>query len=43
MVDQRKWRRVFKQLKHSGVLTEPSQDMQACGNVLMQIDMFRGM
>ena len=43
MVDQRKSRRFFKQVKHSGVLTEPSHDLHACGNVLMHIDMFSGM
>ena len=43
MVDQRKSRRVFKQVKHSGVLTKPSHDLHACGNVLMHIDMFSGM
>ena len=40
MVDQRRSRRVFKQVKHSGVLTEPSHDLHAGGNVLMHIDMF---
>ena len=43
MVDQRKSMRVFNQVKHSGVLTEPSHDLQACGNVVMHIDMFSGM
>ena len=43
MVDQRMSRRFFKQVKHSGVLTEPSHDLHACGNVLMHIDMFSGM
>ena len=43
MVDQRKSRRFFKQVKDSGVLTEPSHDLHACGNVLMHIDMFNGM
>ena len=42
MVDQRKWRRFFKQVKHSGVLTEPSDELHACGNVLMHIDMLSG-
>ena len=43
LVDQSKSSCFFKQVKHSGVLTEPSQDLQACGNVLMHIDMFSGM
>ena len=43
MVKQRRSRRVFKQVKHTGVLTEPSHDLRACGNVLMHIDMFSGM
>ena len=43
MVDQRRWRRFFKQVKHSGVVTELSHDLHACGNVLMHIDMFSGM
>ena len=43
MVDQPRLRRVFKQVKHSGVLTEPSHDLHACGNVLVHIDMFSGM
>ena len=43
MVDQRRWRRFFKQLKHSGVVTETSDDLHACVNVIMHIDMFSGM
>ena len=43
MVDQRRSRCFFKQVKHSGVLTEPSHDLHVCGNVLMHIDMFSGM
>ena len=43
MVDERRSRRFFKQVKHSGVLTEPSHELHACGNVLMHIDMFSGM
>ena len=43
MVDQRKWRRFFKQGKHSGLLTDLSHDLHACGNVLMHIDIIRGM
>ena len=43
MVVQRRSRRVFKQVKHSGVLTEPLHDLHASGNVPMHIDMFIGM
>ena len=43
MVDQRRSRRFFKQVKHSGILTEHSHDLHACGNVLIHIDMFSGM
>ena len=43
IVDQRRLRRFFKQVKHSGLLTEPSHDLHAWGNVLMHIDMFSGM
>ena len=43
MVDQRRSRRVFKEVKHSGVLTEPSHDLHVCGKVLMYIDMLSGM
>ena len=43
MVDQRRSRRFFMQVKHSGVLTERSHDLHAWGNVLKRIDMFRGM
>ena len=43
MVDQRRSRRIFDQVKHSGVLTEASHDLQAYGNVVMHIDMFSGM
>ena len=43
MVDQRRSRRFFKQVKHSGLLTELSHDLHACGNVLMHIDIIRGM
>ena len=43
MVDQRRSRRFFKQVKHSGVLRETSHDLHACVNVLMHIDMFSGM
>ena len=43
MVDQRKWRRFFKQVNHSVLLTDLAHDLYACGNVLMHIDMFSGM
>ena len=43
MVDQRRSRRFFKQVKHTEALTEPSHDLHACVNVLMHIDMFSGM
>ena len=43
MVDQRRSRRIFKQMNHSVLLTDLSYDLQAYGNVLMHIDMFRGM
>ena len=43
MVDQRMSMRFFKQVKHSGVLTEPSHDLHACGNVLMHMDLFSSM
>ena len=43
MVDQRRSRLFFKQVKHTEVLTQPSHDLHACGNVLMHIDMFNGM
>ena len=43
MVDQRRWRRFFKQVKQSVLLTYLSHDLHACVNVLMHIDIFRGM
>ena len=43
MVDERKSRRILKQVKQSGVLTETSHDLHACVNVLMHIDMFSWM
>ena len=43
MVDQRRSRRFFKQVKQSGVLTETSHDLHACVNILMHIYMFSGM
>ena len=45
MVDQRRSRRFYKQVNHSVLLTDHSHshDLHACGNVLMHIDMFRGL
>ena len=43
MVDQRNSRRIFKPVKRSGLLTDLSHDLHACGNVLMHIDIIRGM
>ena len=43
MVDQRKSRRIFKQVKHSVLSIELSLDLHACVNDLMHIDIFRGM
>ena len=43
MVDQRRFRRFFKQAKHSGVLTDLSHDLHAWENVVMHIDMLCGM
>ena len=43
MVDQRWSRRFFTQVKHSVLYIELSQDLHACVNVLLHIDIFRGM
>ena len=43
MVDQRSSGRIFKQVKRSVVLTEVSHDVHACENVLLHIDIIRGM
>ena len=43
MVDQRRSRRIFKQVKHSVLSIELSHDLHACVNVLMHFDIFRGM
>ena len=43
MVDQRRSRRIFKQVKHSVLCIELSHDLHACVSVLMHIDIFRGM
>ena len=42
MVDQRRSRRIFKQVKHPVLSIEPPHDLHACVNVLMHIDIFRG-
>ena len=43
MVDQRRSRRLLKQVKQSVLPIELSYDLHACVNVLMHIDMFSGM
>ena len=43
VVHQRSSRSIFKQVKHSLSSIELSHDLHACVNVLMHIDMFRGM
>ena len=43
MVDQRKSRRICKQVIHSGLPIELEHDLHACVNVLMHIDIFIGM
>ena len=43
MADQRRWRRMFKQVKRSLLSIELSHDLHACVNVLMHIDLFSGM
>ena len=43
MVDQRKSRRILKQVKHPVLPIELSNDLHACVNVLMHIDIFRKM
>ena len=43
VVDQRRSRRILKQVKHSVMSIELSHDLHACVNVLMHIDMFSGM
>ena len=43
MVDLNSSGRIFKMLKRSGLLTDLSHDLHACGNVLMHIDMLGGM
>ena len=43
MIDQRKSRRLLKQVKQSVISIELSHDLHSCVNVLMHIDMFSGM
>ena len=43
MVDQRMSRRIFNQMKHAGLSTELSHDLHTRVNVLLHIDIFRGM
>ena len=43
MVDLRSFRRIFKKVKRSEVLTDLSHDLHAWENDLMHIDMFIGM
>ena len=43
MVDQRSSGPIFKQVKRSGLLKDLSHDLHACRNVLMHIDIIRGM
>ena len=43
MVDQRRSRRICKQVIHSGLPIELSHNLHACVNVVMHIDIFRGM
>ena len=43
MVDLRSSGLIFKQVKHSEVLTDLSHDLQAWENVFMHIEMFIGM
>ena len=43
VVDQRRSRRIFMQVKHSVLSPELSHNLHACVNVLMHIDIFRGM
>ena len=43
MVDQHRSRRIFKQVKCSLSSIELSHDLHACVNILLHIDVFRGM
>ena len=43
MLDQCRATRIFKQVKHSVLYIELSHDLHACVNLLMHIDIFRGM
>ena len=41
MIDERKSRRFFRQVKYSRSSIELSHDLHACVNVFMHIDLFR--
>ena len=43
IADQRRSWRIFKQLNHSVLLTDLANELHACVNVLMHIDIFSGM
>ena len=43
MVDQGSSGRIFKQVKRSGLVTDLSHALHACGSVVMHIDLIRGM
>ena len=43
MVDPRRSRSIFKEVKHSVLSSELSLDLHACVNVVIYIDIFRGM
>ena len=43
MVDQRSSGSIFKQVKRSGLLTDLSHDLHACGYLLMHMEIIRGM
>ena len=43
MVDQRKLRRLLKEVKQSVMPIELSHDLHACVHVLMHIEMYSGM
>ena len=43
MVDQRRSRRIFKQVKYSNLTLELSHNLHACVNALMHIAIFSGM
>ena len=43
MIDQRRSRRIFKEVKYSVLSIELSHDQHACANVVIHIDIFSGM